>query len=259
MRADRRPPSRLQIAFLGMAAVSVFHWAYPLVDLAFVLPIAAVLAVIGWYGVQALGERLRARPRRDPRFAAPVELLDGDRYDLVGVRLAVERTVAIPMLATLAVAQRGVEAGKAARVARVLLAHQSAWRFAGLDATRPLPAARASEIFGRWSRDVRVRLSKATHAAGDAFRHDGLVLVSLHVASPGRMPAVNVDDPTAAAEVLTSLRDHSGSWATRVDLWSHERDFTAAELRRADPTLIELGDEETARAPVFVRRPHDGR
>ncbi len=258
MRGDWRNPGTAQVAIFVVIGVLAFHWAYPLIDLGFVLAIAAVVGVLLYFVRTAFDQRRVGGPRRDPRFAAPVDVLDGDQHDLVGLRLALERTVAIPALASLDVALRGSEVGKAARVARVLLAHRGTWRFAGLDATRPLPAARASEVFDRWSADVRKRFGAAPRGEGDAFRHDSLIVISLHVASAGRMPEVDVNDPEAAAHVLGSLRDHSETWATRVDLFSADRGFTAAELRAADPTLIELGGNGDTRAPSFMRLPRRG-
>jgi hypothetical protein len=169
-----------------------------------------------------------------------MELLDGDQHDLVGLRLAMERTVALPVLEALREANEGPMAGRAARVAKVLLSHRSAWRFVGLDATRPLPSGKARGIFDAWSSDVRARFERPGRGEAAAFRVDPLVVVALHVASPGRIPEIDVRDPGAAETVLRSIRDVSDAWAVRVDLWTSPREFTAAELREVDPTLREM-------------------
>jgi hypothetical protein len=251
MQGDwRNPVWTAQIVVFVTVIVVVFQSLYPAADLGFVLTVAAVLGVFVHLGRAAIEGRRRSGPRRDPRFARPADLLDADQHDLVGVRVAIERTVAIPLLAELEAASQGAAPGRAARVAAVLLAHRGAWRFVGIDATRPLPAATASQIFDRWCADVRQRFSPGARRDADAFRSDSLTMVSLHVASPGRIPEVAVHDPDAARFVLESLRDHSATWATRVDLWSAERALSAAELRAADPTLMQVGtDDEHDEAP----------
>jgi hypothetical protein len=258
MRGDwRNPVWTAQVAVVVTIVVVAFQSLYPAADLGFVLTVAAVLGVFVHLGRAAIEGRRRTAPRRDPRFARPADLLDADRHDLVGVRVAIERTVAIPLLAELEAASTGAAAGRAARVAAVLLAHHGAWRFVGVDATRPLPLAKASEIFDRWCADVRQRFSPGARRDADAFRSDALTMVSLHVASPGRIPEVAVHDPRAARFVLESLRDHSATWATRVDLWSAERPLSAAELRAADPTLMQLGTGDDARDPGLARMSRD--
>lgn len=255
MRGDALDPMlTAQIAVFAAIATFVVHLAVPELELGMLFVVAAVLGV-SFLGFRFAFDRLtrRAAPRRDPRFAAPATLLDAEQHDLVGLRLAMERTVAISILEELTSAASGSIEGRAARVARVLLAHRSAWRFVGLDATRPLSTARATEIFERWCADVRARFSRPSSSQGEPFRWHPLVVVSVHVASPGRIPEVDVRDPGAAERVLAALRDHSQDWATRVDLWSSERDFTAAELRAADPTLGDLAEDEPVGDPRFER------
>jgi hypothetical protein len=231
-------------AVIGIIATAVtffFYLTYPGTDLGVLLAFAAALGLVLLVARRAFDWLARRKPAsRDPRFATPMELLDGDQHDLVGLRLAMERTVALPVLDALREANEGPMAGRAARVAKVLLSHQSAWRFVGLDATRPLPSGKARGIFESWSSDVRARFARQGGAQDTAFRADPLVVVALHVASPGRIPEIDVRDPLAAETVLRSIRDVSDAWAVRLDLWTSPRDFTAAELREADPTLREV-------------------
>lgn len=239
------PVTTLQTAVGVAVAVFLVHLAVPALDLGVLFVLAALLGV-SFLGARFAFDRIRrkAAPRADPRFVGPAELLDADRHDLVGLRIAIERTAAAPIVEALTEAASGPAEGRAARIARVLLAHRSAWRFAGLDASRPLPHARAAEIFDGWCTDVRGRFGRRSAGRDEPFRWHPLQVVSLHVASPGRIPEVDVRDPGAAEVVLASLRDQSAGWATRVDLWTSERDFTAAELREADPTLCDLSDED---------------
>ncbi|MFO0714902.1 MAG: hypothetical protein U0353_33990 [Sandaracinus sp.] len=240
---------------LGLSAFLAYQ-AFPETDLAFLVAFAAVVG-LSFLAVRLLFDRLtRKKPiRNDPRFAAPLDLLDGDRRDLVGLRIALERTVAHAFTAALEEASRGAGAGRAARIAKVLLGHRSAWRFVGVDATRPMPSERANEVFEHWCRDVRGRYGAPSQHDGNAFRWESLVLVSLHVASPGRVADVDVTDPSAAEQVLCALRDRTEQWATRVDLWTSPREFTAAELREADPTLLEvLDDDVTGRMARFEKK-----
>jgi len=246
VRGDALDPMlTAQIAVFAAIATPVVHRAMPDVDRGTLFVVAAVLGA-SFLALRFAVDRFtrRSEALRDRRFAPPEELLDAERHDLVGLRVAIERTAAVSVLEELTEAARGPAEGCASRVARVLLAHRGAWRFSGLDATLPLPVARASEIFEGWCTDVRARFSKRSSAQGEPFRWHPLVVISLHVASPGRIAGIDVADPAAAERVLVSLRDHSQSWATRVDLWSSERDFTAAELREADPTLLDLSEEE---------------
>ncbi len=245
MRGDALDPMlTAQLAVFAAIATFVVHLAMPDLDRGTLFVIAAALGA-SFLALRFVFDRFTRRkgPRRDHRFAEPSELLDAERHDLVGLRVAIERTVAVPILAELTEAARGPDQGRASRVARVLLAHRGAWCFAGLDATVPLPVERASQVFEGWCTDVRARFSRESSAQGEPFRWHPLVVISLHVASPGRISEIDVRDPTAAERALVSLRDHSEGWATRVDLWSSERDFTAAELREADPTLLDLSEQ----------------
>lgn len=241
LRSDALDPMTSAVIGIIATAVTFFYYLnYPATDLGVLLAFAAVLGLVLLVTRRGFDWLVRRRePPRDPRFATPMELLDGDQHDLVGLRLAMERTVALPILEALREANEGPMAGRAARVAKVLLSHRSAWRFVGLDATRPLPSGKARGIFEAWSSDVRARFTRSS-GAESAFRADPLVLVALHIASPGRIPEIDVQDPSAAEAVLRSIRDVSDAWAMRVDVWSSPREFTAAELREADPTLREM-------------------
>lgn len=242
LRTDALDPMTSAVIGIIATAVTFFYYlSYPATDLGVLLAFAAVLGLVLLLTRRGFDWLVRRRePPRDPRFATPMELLDGDQHDLVGLRLAMERTVALPILDALRSANEGPMAGRASRVAKVLLSHRSAWRFVGLDATRPLPSGKARGIFESWSSDVRARFATPGRTEGTAFRADPLVVVALHVESPGRIPEIDVRDPRAAETVLRSIRDVSDAWAVRIDLWTSPRDFTAAELREADPTLREL-------------------
>lgn len=235
MRGDAvNPATSAEFAVVvGVLTYAAHRW-HPELELGDLLLLAAGVC-IAYFGLRLLLDRLvRGRP------SPPKIVLE--HQQLIGLRVAIERTTALPLLASLGQTQGAADV---AAVAKALLAQRSSWRLVGLDATRPLERERAEALFERWRADVRDRFARTPGEGGGAFRQDALTLVALHVATSAELPSLELDDPRSAERLLTALRDGRGSAAMRFEVWSSPRGFSPAELRGLDPTLIETTRESS--------------
>ncbi len=158
--------------------------------------------------------------------------------DVVGLRFAVDATVAPRLAAALTEALKLPRSLRLARVAESLLDAKQQWRLVGLSTTPPLPASQAAALFDRWVASVRERfVREAPPEGGDPFREQALLVVCLHLETYEEIPDLRDDDPESVSRTLYLLRGKPRT-VRRVDLWSSARPVSAKRLLELDPKML---------------------
>jgi hypothetical protein len=192
--------------------------------------IALFVLVLGG-SLWLVARSFRPTPRPERADGAP------RMADVTGLRIAIDAGVAPALVGAVQRALRLPEQARLAGVASALLETRPQWRFAALDATRPLPEAKAAKLFDAWARDVRTRFApRGSLPPGDPFRSSALLVVCLHVETSEEIPDVSHADPDAVEKTLSYLQGRPMS-VLQVDLWSSSEPLSASDLPAIDGTM----------------------
>ena len=224
------------VALIALGSMSAVSWveAHP----SRLLWAALALAVLGGSGFVVF----RSLPASGPPPPSPTP---NRTWDVTGMRLAIDASVAPRVIAALEKAVREPVPTRLARIASVLLDSREQWRLAALDATKPLPEPKADKLFESWAADVRKRFAPTGRPSlEDAYRSSGLLVVCLHVQTSEEIPDAEPSGADAVARTLGHLRTMQTD-IRQVDLWSSSEPLSSGELTDLDRTLVHADPPST--------------
>jgi len=185
----------------------------------------------------------RSLPRSGPPPPSPTP---NRTWDVTGMRLAMDASVAPRVIAALEKAVREPVPTRLARIASVLLDSRDQWRLAALDATKPLPEPKADKLFDSWAADVRKRFARTGRpSVEDAYRSSGLLVVCLHVQTSEEIPDAQPSSADAVARTLEYLA-RMRTDVRQVHLWTSSEPLSSGELAELDRTLVHADPPATS-------------
>lgn len=173
-------------------------------------------------------------------------------WDVTGIRLAIDAGVAPSLIASLQRVMSEPVTTRLASLSRVLLDARPQWRLTALDATKPLPEAKADKLFESWAADVRKRFAPSGRPSlEDAYRTSGLLVVCVHVQTSQEIP----DATSSSADSVARTLEHLQTMRTdirQVDVWSSSEPLSSGDLTALDRTLV-YAEEAPPMTPADLR------